>query len=278
MARFQLEAGPIPLHHQVYLDLRAALERGEWRPGDRLPTERDLAARYGCSLITVRHALGELVREERIERTRGRGTFVTQPRIDRDFAGGLSFAEEMRVRGLLPETRVITLEIQPASEPVASALELEADASVVYLERLRAADGEPLLLEQAQLPASRFAGVVNFDLEHNSLYDLLAEHFGARVARAREAIEPVLLAKREAGVLGVAPRTPALLIEGIAFSDEERPVEFARSYVRSDRTRYYLERTVHRASWIRSLKPAPRSAGERQSRPAAIGERAEQRR
>ena len=57
LARFQLDSGPIPLHHQVYLDLRAALEAGEWRPGDRLPPERELAARYGCSLITVRRAL-----------------------------------------------------------------------------------------------------------------------------------------------------------------------------------------------------------------------------
>ena len=66
----------MPLHHQVYLDLRASLDSSEWRSGDRLPTERDLAARYGCSLITVRRALTELAREARIERTRGRGTFV----------------------------------------------------------------------------------------------------------------------------------------------------------------------------------------------------------
>ena len=81
MARFRLELGPIPLHHQVYLDLRSSLDRREWKPGDRLPTERELAARYGCSLITVRRALGELVREGRIERTRGRGTFVLASRI-----------------------------------------------------------------------------------------------------------------------------------------------------------------------------------------------------
>ena len=73
MATFQLDPGPVPLHHQVYLDLRAALDRGEWRSGDRLPTERELSGRYGCSLITVRRALGELAREARIERTRGRG-------------------------------------------------------------------------------------------------------------------------------------------------------------------------------------------------------------
>src|SRR5207342_3716158 len=103
MARFRLELGPIPLHHQVYLDLKAALDAGEWRAGDRLPTERDLAARYGCSLITIRRALSELVREARLERTRGRGTFVLAPRMDVDFAGALSFTEEMQTRGLDPQ-------------------------------------------------------------------------------------------------------------------------------------------------------------------------------
>ena len=84
MARFRLEHGPVPLHHQVYLDLRGGIESGSGPPGDRLPPERELAERYGCSLITVRRALADLAREQRLERTRGRGTFVLQPRIERD--------------------------------------------------------------------------------------------------------------------------------------------------------------------------------------------------
>src|SRR5918992_4326183 len=128
MARFRLELGPIPLHHQVYLDLTAALDGGEWRPGDRLPPERELAERYGCSLITVRHALSELVREGRIERTRGRGTFVLQPRIDRDIAGSMSFAEEMQRRGLDPATRLVTARIEPAGEVIGGVLGIEAVA------------------------------------------------------------------------------------------------------------------------------------------------------
>src|SRR5688500_15861946 len=137
MARFQLEPGPIPLHHQVFRDLSAALDGEEWRPGERMPTERELAARYGCSLITIRHALGELVREGRIERTRGRGTFVLPPRIERDIGGTMSFAEEMRRRGLDPATRVITSRIEPAGEVVAGLLGLSQDDPVVHLERVR---------------------------------------------------------------------------------------------------------------------------------------------
>jgi GntR family transcriptional regulator len=254
MARFRLELGPTPLHHQVYADLRAALDAGDWQPGDRLPPERELATRYGCSLITVRHALDELAREQRIERTRGRGTFVLQPRIDRDFAGALSFADEMESRGLTPETRLITSRMEPAPGPVASALGIPDEAATVYLERVRLANGEPLLLEQVHLPGDRFGELLRYDLERNSLYELLAERFGARVTRAREAIEPVFLHAREARLLNRKPRSPALLVEGTAFEASGQPVEFARSFVAGERTRYFVERTV-----MRTANAAPQS-------------------
>jgi GntR family transcriptional regulator len=249
MARFRLELGPVPLHHQVYLDLRAAIDTGEWRPGDLLPPERQLAGRYGCSLITVRRALSELAREGRLERTRGRGTTVLRPRIERDFGGTMSFTEEMQDRGLDPETRLIASRPESAGEVVAAALQIEPGAPTLYLERLRAADGEPMLLEQVHLPAEQFPGLLASDLEHGSLYDLLTARYGTRIVRAREALEPVLLRAREARLLAQRPRTPALQIEGIAYSAEGIPVEFARSYVRGDRTRYYIERVVVRSGW-----------------------------
>jgi GntR family transcriptional regulator len=257
MARFRLELGPVPLHHQVYLDLRSALDNGEWRPGNLLPPERQLAERYGCSLITVRRALSELTREGRIQRTRGRGTTVLQPRIERDFGGSLSFTEEMEDRGLAPETRLIGARPESAGEVVAAALGIEPGSPTLYVERLRVAGGEPLLLEQVHLPAERFPGLLASDLERGSLYDLLTERYGTQVVRAREAMEPVLLHAREARLLGQRSRTPALLIEGIAFGDDGQPVEFARSYVRGDRTRYYVERVVVRASWQREPDRAP---------------------
>ena len=249
MARFRLELGPVPLHHQVYLDLVSAMDSGEWGPGDSLPTEREMGQRYGCSLITVRRALSELAREQRIERTRGRGTFVLHPRLDLNFGGNRGFADEMLTRGLDPATRLIAARPESAGEAVAAALDLEFGSPTLYLERLRLAAGEPLLLEQVHLPAERFPGLLASDLEHNSLYDLLVERYGIRIVRAREALEPVLLRTREANLLDQAPGRPALLVEGIAYAADGRPIEFARSYVRGDRTRYFVERVVVRARW-----------------------------
>jgi len=236
----------VPLHHQVYLDLKAALDDGSYGPGDRLPPERELARRYDCSLITVRRALSELAHEQRIQRRQGRGTFVLAQRIDRDLADTNSFAEEMSRRGLVPETRVLAARPEPAGESVAAALDLGPGAPTLYLERLRLASGEPLLLEMVHLPADRFPGLLATDLEHGSLYELMSQRYDTDILSARETLEPVLLKAREAGLLGQKPRDPALFVEGIAYTAAGVPVEYSRTYVRGDRTRYYVQRVVVR--------------------------------
>jgi len=246
MQRRRLEPGPVPLHHQVYLDLSGALDTGEWQAGDRLPTERELADEYGCSLITVRRALTDLVRERRLERTRGRGTFVIGPAIDFPLLGVMSFSEEMRRQGLDSTTRVIEVGITAAGERAATALGIDPGALTVRLERLRVAGGVPLILEQVQLDAGRFPGLADHDFQDASLYDTLRVHYGVRILRAREWIEPVLLAGREARLLGMEPGRTGLLIEGIADDQAGRPAEYGRSWVRGDGTRTYVERDVAR--------------------------------
>lgn len=271
-ARLLLQSSPVTLHHQVYVDLKSALDDGRYAPGARLPSERDLAAKYGCSLITVRRALSELAREQRIERTQGRGTYVLRPRIDRDLhaADTNSFSEEMARLGLHPETRVLSARPEAAGERVARALELEPGSATLYLERLRLASSEPLLLEIVHLPAERFPGLLASDLEHGSLYELLSQRYGTEIVTARETLEPVLLRTREARLLGQKARTPALLVEGIAYTSANVPVEFSRTYVRGDRTRYYVQRVVVREGARASDRPAP-PARRRAENVAAAG-------
>jgi GntR family transcriptional regulator len=263
MTSFQLEHGPVPLHHQVYLDLRRGLDGGEWMAGDQLPPERELAQRYGCSLITVRRALSDLAREQRLERTRGRGTFVMRTRIDRDLSATPSFTQEMRSRGLEPQTKVVAARMERAGKPVADALQLDVGAPLVYLERVRSASGSPLLLEQVWLSADQFPGLLDADLETQSLYDILRDRYATQIARTRETLEPVLLSAATARLLGGPPRGLAMLVEGTAFAADGKPVEFGRTYVRGDRTRYYVERVVARPGWQPSDVAPPLLAGWR---------------
>lgn len=273
MAHYRLELGPVPLHHQVYLDLKAALDSGEMKPGDRVPSERALAERYGCSVITVRRALDELAREQRIERTRGRGTFVLAPRVELDGAGTMSFAEEMRERGLAPETRLVDAREEVAGEAAAAALGLPLGAPIYVITRLRLANGLPLILEEASLPAIRFPRLLTSELATQSLYAILADRYGVQVVRAREALEPVLLRTHEARMLEVPAGRPALLIEGVAFAAGGKPVEYSRSYVRGDRTRYSVERVVarHGSSLLNQRRPAVANGKAERKPPSESG-------
>ena len=259
MTRFRLERGPVPLHHQVYLDLRAALAANEWKPSERLPTERELAGRYGCSLITVRRALDDLTREGRLERMRGRGTFVTEPPIVRDLAGQVGFADEVRSLGYEPYTVVVTARVENATTLVAAALGIPLDASVFHLERLRGADSVPLLLEQVRLPANRLPGLLDHDFGVESLWDVLEKDYHLPIGRRQETLSAVVPSAREANLLGLRTRRPSIQLQGTAFTTGGEPIEFSRTVVSPERARYFVESTGARIRAVTPLNQPPRS-------------------
>ncbi len=252
MVRFQLQRGPVPLHHQVYLDLTAALDGAEWKVGDRLPPERELSERYGCSLITVRRALDELTRENRLERTRGRGTFVTAPPVVRDIAGQMGFADEVRSFGFDPSSAVVTARDEPASAVVAEALGIPVGSRVWYLERLRGADRIPLLLEQVRLPADRLPHLLDHDFSVDSLWDVLERDYGLPVMRRVETLSAVVPTAREARLLGLRTRRPSIELRGTAFTASGEAVEYARTVVSPERARYFVESSGPR---VRGVEP-----------------------
>ncbi len=260
MVRYRLERGPVPLHHQVYLDLRAALAANEWNSGDRLPTERELAERYGCSLITVRRALDELAREGRLERTRGRGTFVTEPPIIRDIAGQVGFADEVRSFGYEPYTIVVTHRVEGASPVVAAALGMPVDAPVYYLERVRGADSVPLLLEQVRLPADKLPGLLDHDYRVESLWDVLENDYHVPIGRRQETLSAVVPSSREARLLGLRTRRPSIQLEGTAFTTGGEPIERSRTVVSPERARYFVESTGSRIRSVTPLDMPPKSS------------------
>ncbi|MCS6826194.1 MAG: UTRA domain-containing protein [Caldilinea sp.] len=148
----------------------------------------------------------------------------------------------MRARGWRPHSVFRKMTTAVAYVATAAQLNLEVGAKVIYMERLRFADDEPLALEPVHLPYARFADLFNFDLAHRSLYALMEQEFGVRPVLAEESVEAVLLSTEEAEIFGVAPGSPALLTRRITRDGEGAVVEAATSLYRGDRYRMALVR------------------------------------
>lgn len=219
------------------------------QPGSLLPSERELAEHYRVARMTVRSALSSLVAKGLIYRVQGQGTFVARRRIIQP-ATLTSFSEDMRARGMRPGSPVLGQEVVLASAQIAASLHLSVDDPVVRIERIRLGDGEPVAVERAHMPARRFPGLVDADLEHSSLYALLAERYDCHVAEADQWVAAVRLTEVEALLLGAEQGSPALQIERATRDQHGEVIEFVRSIYRGDR--YELRTRLRRETPFRS--------------------------
>jgi GntR family transcriptional regulator len=233
-----LRAPGTTVHAQIEDWLAGQISAGRLVPGDRLAAEQDLAAWFGVSRMTLRHALGELARRGLVTKAVGRrgGTFVAAPKLEQDLTTLAGFSEQLRRGGMVAGARVLSATQRPASPAAAAALGMAADDLVVQVRRLRLADGKPIAVEHSQFPAAQFPGLLECPLD-GSLYELLEVKYGQRPHRARESLEPVTAGLREAGELGVPQGAPLMLVERTAYARCGLPIEFARDLFRGDRTR-----------------------------------------
>jgi GntR family transcriptional regulator len=228
----------ITVHAQIEDWLAGQIAAGALVPGDRLPTEHDLAAWFGVSRMTLRHALAELAGRGLVTKTVGRrgGTFVAAPKLEQDLTTLAGFSEQLRRHGMVAGARVLSAFLCEPGPAARAAL----DTDTVYeIRRVRLADGKPVALERSLFPAVRFPGLLDLPLD-GSLYELLEEHYGLRPHRARESLEPVTAGTREAGILGVDAGAPLMQVERTVYARSGEPLEFARDLFRGDRTRVVL--------------------------------------
>jgi GntR family transcriptional regulator len=234
----------LPPYAQIERRLEALIESGALQPGDRLPSERELAMRVGVSRLTARAALASLAQRGLLERGVGRrGTFVARPRLTYDLRNFAGFTEMARRQGLAPGAEVLHAREQPAPEVVARELALDPGDPVYEVVRLRSAAGEPLTLEHTWIPATPFPELLSHDLT-GSIYAVMHDAYDRGPVRAVERLEATVAVEREAGVLGVAPGAPLMLVTRVAYAEDGTPVEFARDHHRGDRAHFVAELTT----------------------------------
>jgi GntR family transcriptional regulator len=202
-------------------------------PGAELPSERMLAERFELARMTVRTEVDRLVAEGLVYRLHGRGTFVAEPRVAQAVLFS-SFSEDMRARGMTPGSIVRSRELIEAGPFLARTLEVAAGAAVADIERVRTADGTPMALERVYVPADRFPGIVEADLEHGSLFELLASSYDTRLSGADQRVLAVAIEDPEAPLLGVEVGAPGLRFHTLARDTKGTPAYYATSLFRGD--------------------------------------------
>lgn len=224
-----------PSARAKYDHVATALEeriRSSLAPRDPLPTERELMAEFGVSRATVRHAIRVLIHRGLVYNVQGSGTFVADPAVISKNLRLTGFSEDMRERGLVSSSRMISSRLVPAPEEVAAALEVAEGKPVRFVERLRLADDHPMAYEQVYLPT----GVLDLEVieEAASLYDLMAAR-GINIERAAQTIGAVNLSAEQAWLLDQAVGAAAVRVVRVTFSDRGKPVEHATTIYRADR-------------------------------------------
>lgn len=236
-----LQDSQVSLYKQLYTILRRGIGRGEWQPGDRMPSEAELIEAYGVSRITVRQAFDMLVQEGLVYRRRGSGTFVAIPTIQHGLNRIISFTEDMQRRGLHPETEVIVVGLRPALLEIAENLYVAPGAELAVLERLRLADHEPMSLEISHLVHALCPGILDGDYAQTPLHEALNDRYDIRLTRAQQSIHAIAADRSLAGRLRVPAGAPLFYIERTSYDQMGTPVEYLQLYHRGDRYVLYNE-------------------------------------
>ena len=235
MAMQQLNAGPVPLYHQLKQVLQDGIERGMYKPGDRLPSELELIRQYGISRITVRQALAELEAEGLIVRRHGKGTYVAERRIEQELVRLTDFMEDMQQAGQNPSSRVLAFMHEPASPAVAKALHLKDGTEVVRVDRLRLADGRPMAFDSTWLPLRFGELLTGMDLTQETIYHILETRYAIPVVSGAFSITATTATNQQAAILDISAGAALLLIQRISYTTDDEPVYVQDRYYRPDR-------------------------------------------
>ncbi len=235
---------PLPLHYQLNQLLCSAIASGELKPGDCLPPEVELVEQLGVSRATVRQAISGLVNNGLLYRRKGKGTFVATPKIDGGFFAKLeSFHQEMIEKGLTPSTQVLQWEQVAPVQEINTILEIPQDQPLLRLRRLRFANNAPVVQVDTYLSAQQFGGLLERDMEKESLYQLLESIYHQPVIRARRSIEAVIARPEEAKYLETEPGSALFLVKTVAYSTGPAPVEYSIARYRGDNNKFTIELT-----------------------------------
>lgn len=220
----------LPLYQQIKDLLTQSLQNGEWHPGETIPSEIDLAARFQVSQGTVRKAIDELAAENILVRRQGKGTFVATHTEETSSIFRFLRIRRCDGREEMPVSRLLDVRRGKAAADAARALQMKPGEAVVVLIRVLDYSGEPIIYDEITLPGVLFKGLnkPKVDAYEGSMYSLFETQFGVRMIRADERLRAIAAEPEVARELKVDVGTPLLSVDRIAYTYGDRPVELRR--------------------------------------------------
>lgn len=229
-----------PLYRQIKSLIMQALESGEWRPGEAIPSEMDLAARFSVSQGTVRKAIDEMAAENLLVRKQGKGTFVASHNDPRAY---FRFLRLVPSDGVFTPPESVPLECwrAKAGQEASRILRIGLGAPIIIVRRLLKFKGKPVVVDEIYLPGETFQGLSLETLQEQqgSLYGLFETRFGVRMIRAEEHVRAVAADRRTGQLLQVPEGSPLLSVERVTYTYGDKPVEWRRGLY-STTEHYYL--------------------------------------
>ena len=229
-----------PLYVQLMEELETSIRNGVYKPGDKIMTEAEMAKEYGVSLITVRKAVGSLMEKGLVVRKQGKGTFVTKPKYSRNMKKLQSFTEMCEQMGVKPGAQVLENRLIMADKKVADRLGIEPGSNVVYISRLRLADGEPVQVEKSYFPL-KYAFLLEEDLNNGSMFECLKEKAGAKVASSEKMIELCRATAEEAALMDVKKGDYLLFVKSTAYDENGEPMYAGIQLINGGRFSLYVD-------------------------------------
>jgi GntR family transcriptional regulator len=224
-----------PLYVRIRDELQARIDAAQWRPGDQIPSEAALADQFGVTRMTVRQALEQLSSAGVLVRRRGIGTFVTGNEATHRRLNRLgSFADELGISPSSVTTCMYAQELADAPDEVAGFLPVKSGEKVVRLLRLRTANSRPVALQESWLRLVTLPSAIREPLIDGSLYLTLRQRAGIEIRWAQQEMTAVVATPEQAAILNVGPGTPLIATTRRTYGENDDPVEFARSWTRTE--------------------------------------------
>ena len=226
---------PTPLYYQLKLLVKERIDNGQLKSGDAIPTEAEISATLDISRPTVRQCMQELVNEGFLTRQKGKGTFVTQQKIEINYiAKHESFHEIISHYGCKPLTHVLDFQRIDAIPSINEIMQLSADEPLYYLRRICMANGETMLYTESYTQADRFPDLLQYDFSTLSLYATLRDVYHAPVKMVRREIGATNASQADADMLNTRKGRAIFLVYNLAFDEHDRPIEYSVSRYRSE--------------------------------------------